>query len=80
MYGFVVYKNGEKMYEEYDIVDVGAPGDDVSNNTAEYVALIKALDYLIRTDLTRHKVVIMSDSQLIVKQIKGEYSVRAPIK
>ncbi|RLF15495.1 MAG: ribonuclease H [Thermoprotei archaeon] len=77
-YGFVVYKNGEKIYEECGIVGVGALGDDVSNNVAEYVALIKALEYLLRAGLTDRRITVMSDSQLIVRQIRGEYSVRAP--
>lgn len=48
--------------------------DRATNNEAEYEALINALRYLIdRKTITQ--VEIRSDSQLMVRQINGEYSV-----
>ena len=47
-----------------------------SNNVAEYHGLLKALDLAVERG-ARH-VEIRSDSELIVKQIRGEYRVRHP--
>ncbi len=49
---------------------------DVTNNQAEYLALIKALEVLRERGIKG--AVIYSDSELLVKQIRGEYGVRNP--
>lgn len=47
-----------------------------TNNFAEYSALLAALDYALAHG---HKGLhIFSDSELLVKQIRGEYKVRSP--
>jgi ribonuclease HI len=45
-----------------------------TNNQAEYEALISALEYA--STLTDQKVTCCLDSELIVKQLNGEYKVR----
>ena len=47
-----------------------------SNNVAEYQALIHALDYAIASGARR--VEIFSDSQLVVRQMQGQYRVKHP--
>src|SRR5581483_2454194 len=47
-----------------------------TNNVAEYSGLLAALDYAVKNGHRALKVV--ADSELLVKQIKGEYKVRAP--
>jgi acyl dehydratase/ribonuclease HI len=47
-----------------------------TNNVAEYYALIAALDYAVAHGLKRLRV--LSDSQLIVNQMKGLYKVKHP--
>lgn len=47
-----------------------------TNNVAEYYALIAALDYAVASGIRRLRV--LSDSQLIVNQIKGLYKVKHP--
>ena len=47
-----------------------------TNNQAEYRAIIAALEKATR--LGAEEVDIRSDSQLVVKQIRGEYRVRKP--
>ncbi len=49
-----------------------------TNNVAEYTALIKALQYLRENKISAHKISFFLDSQLIVKQIKGEYKIKQP--
>ena len=59
----------------------GAVGDK-TNNEAEYLALLKALDLI--TQKSREKlpgaggIVIRSDSKLVVNQVKGEWHVKEP--
>jgi len=46
-----------------------------TNNEAEYIAVIKALEEAIR--LGAAEVEVFSDSELLVKQVRGEYAVRS---
>src|SRR5215831_13387977 len=48
----------------------------LTNNAAEYYALIAALDYAAANGIRRLRV--LSDSQLIVNQMKGLYKVKHP--
>jgi len=47
-----------------------------TNNIAEYTGLLKSLE--AAHDINAQKVLIRSDSELIVRQIKGEYKVKSP--
>jgi ribonuclease HI len=47
-----------------------------TNNFAEYQALIGALEYAVQSSLKSLKVI--SDSELLVRQIKGIYKVKEP--
>ncbi|MDA8299186.1 MAG: ribonuclease HI family protein [Deltaproteobacteria bacterium] len=52
----------------------------LTNNEAEYKALIIALEYLVELTNTneRFNINFLSDSQLLVNQINGVYSVKSP--
>ncbi|MGC8936700.1 MAG: ribonuclease HI [Candidatus Methanomethylicaceae archaeon] len=75
-YGFAIYRNWEKLYEERGFVGAGSLGDDVSNNVAEYTALVKGMEYLQKHGY-RGPLEVKGDSQLVIKQMRGEYAVRA---
>ncbi len=62
--------NGQilKKYSEY----IG----EATNNIAEYIALEKALDSAI--GLTTKTVLVFSDSQLVVNQMKKSFRIRSP--
>ena len=47
-----------------------------TNNVAEYTALLKGLEAARQMNV--QKVLIRSDSELMVRQIKGEYKVKNP--
>ncbi len=47
-----------------------------TNNFAEYSGLLAALDFALRQNHARLRVI--SDSELMVKQIKGQYKVKSP--
>lgn len=46
------------------------------NNVAEYVALLEAIQHALRLDAK--KLQVFSDSELVVKQMNGEYQCRSP--
>jgi len=46
------------------------------NNVAEYVALLEALQHVL--GLNAKTLEVFSDSELVVKQMKGEYVCRSP--
>ena len=52
----------------------GMIGKFVTNNIAEYEALIKALETALK--ITTKEVTCVLDSELVVKQLLGEYSVK----
>lgn len=75
-YGFVVYEDGKKLHEEGGFVGAGMLGDDVSNNVAEYTALIRGMEYLVKIGY-KGPLKVKGDSLLIIKQMRNEYAVRA---
>ena len=75
-YAFIVKRDGKTIYSDYGIA--GEPfSEDSTNNVAEYTALVKALEWLFANNLGSSRVEIMSDSQLIVNQLTGDYKVKA---
>lgn len=59
-------------------------GNNVTNNQAEYQALLHGLDDLIRTiekagkQPSNYAVAIYGDSSLVIKQLRGEWKVKDP--
>lgn len=71
--GFGVYiqdERGEKVAELSEYLGIR------TNNYAEYSGLLAALEFALRYEHPRLKVI--SDSELMVKQIKGQYKVKSP--
>jgi probable phosphoglycerate mutase len=71
--GFGVYvedERGHKLAELSEYLGIR------TNNFAEYSGLLAALEYALRYDHPRLRVI--SDSELMVKQIKGQYKVKSP--
>jgi ribonuclease HI len=75
-YAFVVKSGGRTIYTDYGVA--GEPfSEDSTNNVAEYMALVKALQWLLENNLGSSKVEVKSDSKLIVNQLTGDYKVKA---
>jgi ribonuclease HI len=68
-YAFIVYRDGELLAQGSGFV-----GDPVSNNEAEYEALIRGLKAIL--SYSTEQVVVMSDSQLLVNQMSGRWKVK----
>jgi len=47
-----------------------------SNNQAEYRAMKAALERLVEEDVKNQDILLNADSELMIKQIKGEYRVK----
>jgi ribonuclease HI len=73
-YGFTV--DGEPAVYEESGLAVQPWSPSASNNVAEYVAAIRALEWL-RGQKFRGTVLLFGDSQLLVRQMQGEYEVRS---
>lgn len=69
--GAVIYKDDVKVVEVQKYL-----GDHRTNNWAEYEALILALMEAKKHGLSGQAVEIRMDSELIVKQMSGEYQVK----
>ncbi len=72
-YGYLVKRGPKTVREDYGML----LDERATNNYAEYKAVIKGLRWIKRSDLEFEELVIRSDSQLVVKQVNGEWSVNS---
>jgi ribonuclease HI len=68
--GILIISEDNKVLKEYKEF----LGGNYTNNEAEYLALLKALE-LVKA-LGNETVFVFSDSELLVQQVKGKYQVR----
>lgn len=66
----VIVRDGDKILTKYS----QKIGNYTTNNIAEYEALIKALE--LASNFTNKELTCILDSELVVKQLLGEYKVR----
>jgi ribonuclease HI len=76
-YGFVIYRE-EKQLAVGSGLAAEPWTEQASNNVAEYVALIMALEKVLSLRLEASEVEVRADSKLLVEQVNGTYAVRAP--
>ena len=69
-YGLVVVHDGDIIHEESEYIDIH------TNNYAEYRRLIAGIRKAI--ELCAKDVEFIMDSQLVIRQMRGEYKVKAP--
>ena len=74
-YGYVV--EGEAIHSEGRGLAVRPFSPHATNNVAEYVGAICALEWLVGRGY-HGNVALTGDSQLVIRQKRGEYEVRAP--
>ena len=68
--GVIVRKDEEILTKHTERID------NCTNNVAEYKALIKALE--IASKYTTQELTCVLDSELLVKQLLGEYQIKSP--
>ena len=74
--GYVIKNTGETIVEGSYIIGKGVG---MTNNVAEYTALIYALKEIKRLKLEDQFLIIKSDSQLLVNQMNRKWEVKAPL-
>ncbi|MEW6096791.1 MAG: reverse transcriptase-like protein [bacterium] len=67
--GIVIYNKNKHLIDKISEFIGNA-----TNNVAEYMAVIKALEYSLSKNT--NQVTIFSDSELVVKQLNGEYLIK----
>ena len=74
-YAFVIYRNGEKI--GYGSGLAAKPWSDrATNNVAEYMGLLKGLEWLTKREVI-DEIRVRGDSKLIIMQMKGVYRVKS---
>lgn len=68
---FAVIKEGKILHKESKYLG------EATNNVAEYTAVIMALSWLTKEKIKNGKIVFNLDSQLITRQLKGEYKIKS---
>lgn len=77
-FGFVVHRDGKTMHEGHGLAAMPY-SEGATNNVAEYTGVLKALEWFLAQGLEKEKIVVRGDSELVVKQLKGEYKVKSPL-
>lgn len=70
--GYLVFENDTLLYKHATYIGIA------SNNVAEYTALIRALISVKSHNSVLSSITCYADSELMVKQLKGEYKVKHP--
>jgi ribonuclease HI len=74
--GYVIKKDNVTISQGCDVI---GKGEGMTNNVAEYTALIYALKEVKRLRLENEFLTIRSDSQLLVNQMNRKWAVKAPL-
>jgi len=70
-YGYLVSRDGKPIWRGFGGV---GEGKGMTNNVAEYEALMAAAQWLVDEEIDE-KILIKGDSELVIKQMKGQYKV-----
>ena len=69
--GAVLYNNEQEIWSDCMFV-----GDKVTNNIAEYTGLLMGLQFATKQSNIKN-LIVKGDSQLVIKQMRGEYKVNS---
>lgn len=70
-YGYLAYRDGELIHRGFRAV---GEGRGMTNNVAEYEGLLAAAQWIVDEEIYE-KIVIKGDSELVIKQMNGQYRV-----
>lgn len=74
-YGYIIKnRGGAIVHQEGELIGV------TTNNVAEYTAVVKALEYIVKRFFRKapHKIEVVADSKLLVEQLSGRYKIKSP--
>lgn len=69
-YGTLVKYDGRVLYQNTECVPA-APTN--SNNVAEYMSLVRGLEWLIANKYQNEPIIVRGDSQLVIRQMAGDW-------
>ena len=71
--GIVISKEGKTLCEISEMI-----GQNYTNNIAEYCSVYRAMNEIVEQQLHQHStpISLIMDSELVIKQLKGEYRVK----
>lgn len=72
-FGYLVLRNGQVVHKGFRAV---GEGKGMTNNVAEYEGLMAAAQWIADEGI-EERIVIKGDSQLVIKQMKGEWKVKS---
>jgi len=75
--GFVIFDNFNNIIEKKAKI-IKFRGSAVTNNVAEYMAIIEAIKRLIKINKSNEKCIIYSDSRVVVNQIISGWQINYP--
>ena len=73
-YAFIIKEN--KQVSQYGLAE-DPFSINASNNVAEYTGVLKALEWLVKSNYENENILIRGDSKLVIFQLKGKYKVKA---
>ncbi len=76
-FGYVIRRDGRTLFEGHDLA-CAPRTPSCTNNVAEYTGLIRALERLAAEKVSE-PVLFRGDSELVLKQLTGEYKVKSPL-
>ena len=75
-WGFVVYDEDDRIHAAGGLA--AKPGTpQATNNYAEYMGAIRTLEWLVEAGHQSRNILIRGDSELIIRQLRGEYKVKS---
>jgi len=72
-YGYLAYRDGQLIHRGFRAV---GEGRGMTNNVAEYEGLLAAAQWIVDEEIDE-KIVIKGDSELVIKQMNGQYRVNS---
>jgi ribonuclease HI len=74
-YGAVIRRGGRVIWRASESVPDRGAG--TSCNLAEYAGLVAVLRYLLAAGLNRERIVVIGDSQLVIRQMFGRWRIKS---
>jgi len=74
--GYIIKEEGKVLERGSEVI---GQGKGMTNNVAEYTALIRVLEKMAQLGLSQQETLVRSDSRLLVNQMNGSWDVKAPL-
>jgi len=74
-YGYIIKsRGGAVLHEEGELIGI------TTNNVAEYTAVLKAFEYILKRYSAKapHTIEVIADSRLVVEQLSGRFKIKSP--